>query len=281
MEAVCDGDATSLPTRVKGERTRRRWSQQALSLAAGISEKTVRRLEAGEDVAPETVSAVCAALEIPPLVFEKGPRPPRIALPEEDIETDRIRSALAERAPMGATVLGVDTGAMLEARFGPGYADMVLAANSHPSFIPVFVAFTTIFGLVPMGLVAMLLVATWQVLALGVAGGLALYGIWRYLRRSVLPSKFEFASEVDLAAAYARRMRRAVFSIGKDTVECIELGMNGVEERTSMPLRDGVHRVEHPSQDHLTFTFDLLGGELVVPFVPKTKASMTLAGRIA
>ena len=53
-----------LPNRIKEHRLARAWSQEQLAELAGISTRTVQRLENGEQASLETLSALAAVLEI-------------------------------------------------------------------------------------------------------------------------------------------------------------------------------------------------------------------------
>ena len=263
----------SLSATVKAERAKRRWSQLALSLAAGISEKTVRRLESGEDMAAETVLSICAALDLPHARFGLSRKPPRTALPVEATATDSIRSFLAKKAPSGATVLAVDTEALLLSRLGPDYAARIEALAARPGPVPAFVSFLVFLSLAVAAICAAFVVNSWQAY---LAVGLGVLGTYAFCRRS---SDNDDSAEIEQAQAYVRRMRRTVFAIDGDTIECIELGANGAESRMSLPLRGSGHRSEASGPDHITFWFDLIEGELVIPFVPRTEASSALALR--
>ncbi len=53
-----------LPNRIKEHRLARAWSQEQLAELAGISTRTVQRLENGEQASLETLSALAAVLEL-------------------------------------------------------------------------------------------------------------------------------------------------------------------------------------------------------------------------
>ncbi|MCV9964878.1 helix-turn-helix domain-containing protein [Pararhizobium sp. BT-229] len=60
-------------TQIKTERTRQSMSQKRLALLAGIDARTLRKIEKGENVSPESYRAVCNALGISPAISSDCP----------------------------------------------------------------------------------------------------------------------------------------------------------------------------------------------------------------
>lgn len=58
-------------TQIKNERTRQSMSQKRLALLAGIDARTLRKIEKGENVSPESYRSVCKALGIEPVVQDR------------------------------------------------------------------------------------------------------------------------------------------------------------------------------------------------------------------
>ena len=64
--------------RVKAERTRRAWSQEHLAAAAGLSLRTVQRVENAGSAAPETLRALAAVFEVDLAVLRTPAAPPEL-----------------------------------------------------------------------------------------------------------------------------------------------------------------------------------------------------------
>ena len=60
---------------LRATREKRFWSQQDLAQAAGLSERTVQRVEQGEAASLDTVKALAAAFNVNPTALVKLPQP--------------------------------------------------------------------------------------------------------------------------------------------------------------------------------------------------------------
>lgn len=69
----------ALAGRVRDLRTERSWSQEHLAGAAGLSLRTIQRVESGYTCAGDTLLALAAAFEIPASELTKHIQPPRSA----------------------------------------------------------------------------------------------------------------------------------------------------------------------------------------------------------
>jgi len=135
---------------IRQARLAKSWTQSVLADSAGISEKTVRRAEAGERIQAETVLALCAVLGLDPANLRSE------AEMNPQVDTDRRRSRIRTGLLVAGTSLALFAASVtgvLVARAGGGYkevADMTLNApwfnalvlgfgflNILPSFGPV------------------------------------------------------------------------------------------------------------------------------------------------
>jgi transcriptional regulator with XRE-family HTH domain len=74
-------------------RLQRAWSQEQLAEIAGVSPRTVQRLEQGHPAALETLKALAAAFDVPPDLLRRGIAP----LTEESVMTEAVAPFPAPR----------------------------------------------------------------------------------------------------------------------------------------------------------------------------------------
>ena len=80
--------------RIRPLRLEKGWSQEQLATIAGLSTRTVQRIENGEQASLETLSAIAAALNVQ--VSDLNAPPPQQAMAEEEAsEEQRLRRQVA------------------------------------------------------------------------------------------------------------------------------------------------------------------------------------------
>lgn len=116
---------------IRQARLAKSWTQSVLADSAGISEKTVRRAEAGERIQAETVLALCSVLGLDPANLKSEAE----MNPRADIERrrSRIRTGLLVAATSVALVAASVTG-VLVARAGGGYKEAADLTWNTPLF---------------------------------------------------------------------------------------------------------------------------------------------------
>jgi transcriptional regulator with XRE-family HTH domain len=80
---------------LRGLRLQRAWSQEQLAEIAGVSARTVQRIEQGQPAALETLKALAAAFDVSPDLLRRGIAPQT----EEPAMTDSITPPPAHRDP--------------------------------------------------------------------------------------------------------------------------------------------------------------------------------------
>lgn len=260
---------------VRAERMRRKWSQEALAASAGVSEKTVRRAEAGDPMSRETALSICSVLGLDIDGFGVADPDTRLALPPDDGDAPGVRPVLARRAGPGATVIAVDTQAYIPASLGIGNAEAERAARNAR-----LCAFWEGPACIALVVGALLPGIVFPVLALPVVGaafllvgclglcGVAGYAMGGYGRKRLMQ-----------AVTYRDEMRRTVFSVSGDRLVIHGVDRDGKVWDHTRLFRDGGHRATRIG-DRYTFRFALLGGDLEVPCVPATPASEALAASL-
>jgi transcriptional regulator with XRE-family HTH domain len=94
-------------TQIKNERIQQSMSQKRLALLAGIDARTLRKIEKGENVSPESYRSVCNALGIPPAAQEAS------TCAIEDAPVQAKPRSLISACLAAATFFALATGSIL------------------------------------------------------------------------------------------------------------------------------------------------------------------------
>ncbi len=268
---------------VRSARAARQWSQEALAKASDVSEKTVRRIEAGAPVSGETVLSVCAALGIEAGSFETASPPATLALPNEDERTDGIRRALSGEAAPGSLVIAVDSASYLSRAVGlsepeardwlAGHRD-ILAAS-----LPGAVVFTASLGCFSLGLALSMSVGGWKGLAAFAVLSAPMALLALACRRGAGDSVRRI--RIELALDEAETLRRTVFAFSRERLVAHTLGKDGTVSARTFPLRPSGHECKPVGDGRVSLRLALLDGTMTdLPCVPLTPAVEALVARL-
>ncbi len=98
---------TDTATAIRTLRTRRAWSQDHLAAAAGVSARTIQRIERGRPAAAETAIALAAALEVPVSDLWEPPGQPAAAPAAPAGRIDRLRAFRTSLLTFAAVMAGL------------------------------------------------------------------------------------------------------------------------------------------------------------------------------